>query len=253
MRPTRNRFATCRTTFQRDGRKSTGVYTLKSGIRDHSVQDSSADYGNAVGRKWGEGHLRCRTRPGPAKCLAGHGLVTFDRRHREARLNNKSYSPSFEADDQRAHHSKNMESLVTCQCGAVSFKAPQPGQVFVCHGTECRKQSASAFGTSAVIPADSVFPLSPELGTKLSRWDRACDSGNTMECYFCKTCGVRVIHRPIQPDGTPEPLVRIKGGVMENLSWERAKWIYTRSAVVLIPPDVEQWPTSPTTTPGMTK
>ena len=148
-----------------------------------------------------------------------------------------------------------MESRVACQCGAVSFKAPlpKPGQVFVCHCTECRKQSASAFGTSAFIPADSVFPLPPELEAKLNRWDRACDSGNTMECYFCKTCGVRVIHRPILPDGTPKPNVSIKGGVMEDLSWEGAKWIYTRSAVVPIPPDVEQWPTSPTNPPGMAK
>ncbi len=61
---------------------------------------------------------------------------------------------------------------VQCQCGAVSFTTPTPEPIalYHCHCTQCRKQSASAFGTSAIFSAEGIFPLSPDLEAKLGTW-----------------------------------------------------------------------------------
>jgi hypothetical protein len=136
---------------------------------------------------------------------------------------------------------------VVCQCGDVSFETPTPAptDVYHCHCLECRKQSASAFGTSAMFPAKGLFPLSVELVEKLSCYTRPTKSGGTMECYFCPKCGVRMFHRIRNPDGTERPTVSIKGGCIEDLDWTVGKHIFTRSAVVPIPSGVEQWRASP--------
>ncbi|KAF4417072.1 glutathione-dependent formaldehyde-activating enzyme [Fusarium acutatum] len=130
-----------------------------------------------------------------------------------------------------------MNPKIECQCGAVQITAsrPQPLSVYCCHCTECQKQSASAFGTSAIFPDDGMWPLSEDVLSKLGVWKRPTDEGNTLECYFCKTCGVRVLHRSVLPDGQGKPYLSVKGGCVEGLSWENAKHIYTRSARVPVP------------------
>lgn len=136
---------------------------------------------------------------------------------------------------------------VSCQCGSVSFGTPTqiPLDVYHCHCLECRKQSASAFGTSAIFPAQGLFPLSPDLAAKLSYFIRPTKSGGSMACYFCSACGVRVFHRSRDAHGIEKPTVSIKGGCVEGLDWTIGKHIYTRSAIVPIPPGAEQWRESP--------
>lgn len=131
---------------------------------------------------------------------------------------------------------------IRCQCTTISFKTStsQPLDSYHCHCTSCRRQSASAFGTSVIFPAASIFPLSPDLEAKLGVWSRKGDSGVTMDCYFCKVCGVRVMHRD-----RGKATVSVKGGCVEGLDWERVgrKHIFCRSAVVAIPEGegVERW------------
>jgi hypothetical protein len=71
-----------------------------------------------------------------------------------------------------------------------------------------------------------------------------------MDCYFCKSCGVRIMHRIREPDGQERETVSVKGGVIEGLCWKGAKHIYTESAVVEIPPNAERWETTPETMEG---
>ncbi|KAK4136049.1 hypothetical protein BT67DRAFT_362842, partial [Trichocladium antarcticum] len=132
---------------------------------------------------------------------------------------------------------------VTCQCGAIALTTPTPAPLalYHCHCTECRKQSGSAYGTSAVFPAAGLFPLSPDLSAKLGMWTRAANAGCTMDCYFCRVCGVRVMHRVREADGTERETVVVKGGLVEGLRWEGAAHIYVRSAVVEVPVGVERW------------
>ncbi|KAF4965486.1 hypothetical protein FSARC_6719 [Fusarium sarcochroum] len=130
-----------------------------------------------------------------------------------------------------------MNPRIECQCGAIQITAsrPEPNEVYCCHCLECQKQSSSAFGTSALFPADGMWPLPEDILSKLSVWTRPTEKGNTLECYFCKTCGVRIFHRSIFPDGESKPTLSVKGGLVEGLSWKGTKHIYTRSARVPVP------------------
>ncbi|GAO15876.1 uncharacterized protein UV8b_07760 [Ustilaginoidea virens] len=141
----------------------------------------------------------------------------------------------------------NPNPKVSCQCGAISFHAsrPKPLAVYVCHCTECRKQSSSAFGTSAVFPADGMWPLPADVVPRLGMWTRVSDKGTTLECYFCRECGVRLLHRPLRPDGTAKPTLTVKGGALEGFTLERAKHIWTRSAIMPIPEGLEAYVESP--------
>ncbi|KAM0255684.1 hypothetical protein ACHAQJ_005528 [Trichoderma viride] len=98
-----------------------------------------------------------------------------------------------------------------CQCGAVSFKTPlpEPLALYICHCTECRKQTGSAFGTSAIFPR---FKL-PEV--------------DDLNCY---ACGTRLIHI-----AQSKNVLSIKAGCIEGLDWTKAIHIWTKSAMVPIP------------------
>ncbi|KAI0878234.1 Mss4-like protein [Hypoxylon argillaceum] len=144
--------------------------------------------------------------------------------------------------------SKDPQPLtVRCQCGRVTFPTPTatPLAVFHCHCTECQKQSGSAFGTSAIFPAEGVFPLSPEAESRMGKYTRDTDSGNTMDCYFCAACGSRLFHRTVGKDGAPRPTISVKGGCVEGLDWSGGKHIYVRSAVMEIPGEWEAYETMP--------
>jgi len=120
----------------------------------------------------------------------------------------------------------------SCQCGAISFKTPlpKPLAVYICHCDECRRQSSSAFGCSAIFPS---FPLPCK--DKLSVYSRPTASGHTLNCFFCKSCGTRVIH------STPgKNVVSVKGGCIEGLDWRSAKHIWCKRAMVPIPEGVER-------------
>ncbi|AEO67527.1 uncharacterized protein THITE_2116411 [Thermothielavioides terrestris NRRL 8126] len=136
---------------------------------------------------------------------------------------------------------------VACQCGTVRFTTPTPAPlaVYHCQCTECRKQSASAFGTSAVLPARGLFPLPAELATKLAVWTRPSNAGRSVDGYFCHVCGVRVMHRIREADGAERDVVSVKGGLVKGLDWKSGVHIFTRSAVVPVPEGAEAWEAEP--------
>ena len=125
----------------------------------------------------------------------------------------------------------------SCQCGAVQFKTPtpEPLDLYHCHCIECRKQSSSAFGTSAIFPA---FPLPDNL--PLSCYTRKTDSGGLLDCYFCTICGARVLH-----SRQGKKTMSVKGGCLEGLDWSKAKHIWCSRAVVKIPEGVQRWDKEP--------
>ncbi|OQO05933.1 hypothetical protein B0A48_10029 [Cryoendolithus antarcticus] len=136
---------------------------------------------------------------------------------------------------------------VKCQCGHIAFQTPTatPMTVYHCHCTECRAQSASAFGTSAIFPSKGILPLSDELQSRLKVWTRPGSNGVVIDCYFCERCGCRVMHVDRHEDGRIDETVSIKGGLVRGMSYEGAAHIWTKSAVVTIPDGVERWPGEP--------
>ncbi|KAF4953845.1 hypothetical protein FGADI_5637 [Fusarium gaditjirri] len=114
-----------------------------------------------------------------------------------------------------------------CQCGSVTFKTPlpQPLALYICHCDACRRQTGSAFGTSAIFPR---FEL-PDTDL-LSVYSRPTASGHQLYCYFCRKCGTRLIH------STPSKnVISVKGGCLDGLDWKRAIHIWTKTAMVPIP------------------
>jgi hypothetical protein len=94
-----------------------------------------------------------------------------------------------------------------CQCGAVRYTLKAPPIVFyLCHCTECQKQSASAFGESVTAHPDDV-----EVTGELACYERPGAKG-TVRCEFCPKCGTRMFH------GRPERC-NIKGGTLDDRSW----------------------------------
>lgn len=137
---------------------------------------------------------------------------------------------------------------VSCQCGNVTFKTPtdKPKAIFFCHCTTCRKQSASAFGTSAIFTSEGLIPLDEELEDKMGVYTCAAEeSGGIKDCYFCKQCGVRLMHRSRDKNGSERGSVAIKGGLVEGLDWKDGIHIFTRSAVIPVPEGAEQYEAGP--------
>lgn len=128
-----------------------------------------------------------------------------------------------------------------CQCGAVRYVcAAAPLQVYVCHCTECRAQSSSAFGISVQVPvaAFSLVRGAPR------RWSRPTASGQVLDGWFCPDCGSRLWHRNRGDAAT----LNIKGGSLDDppdLSAAMHIWTASRLPGVLIPDDAACFPGEP--------
>jgi hypothetical protein len=96
-----------------------------------------------------------------------------------------------------------------CQCGEIRYESV--GDVvalYVCHCSECQKQSASAFGMSLEVPS---------AGLRVTRgtpkfWGRGTDTGKRIRCAFCPNCGSRLWHESAGPAET----LTIKAGSLDE-------------------------------------
>jgi len=128
-----------------------------------------------------------------------------------------------------------------CQCGSVRYAiAGEPLALYVCHCTECRKQSGSAFGMSLQVRRDDLKLTAGEP----SVWQRGTDSGNRLACWFCPACGSRLWHEGVPSKGT----ATVKAGSLDGaIDMGGAIHIWTSRALpgVIIPPDAEHYPEEP--------
>lgn len=128
-----------------------------------------------------------------------------------------------------------------CQCGAVRYEsAGEPLALYVCHCTECRKQSASAFGMSFLVP---------RAGFRVTRgnpkvWTRLADSGRQLHCFFCPECGSRVWH---EREGIAETVTIKAGSLDEPVDFSTAIHIWTSRKLpgLQIPQAARQFPEEP--------
>lgn len=79
-----------------------------------------------------------------------------------------------------------------CLCGHVTFEAEiHPGQVFLCHCTDCQTQSGAFRAIVRATPGSFVL----ESGT-LKTWEKTADSGRTRRLAFCPECGTSIYGGP---------------------------------------------------------
>ena len=128
-----------------------------------------------------------------------------------------------------------------CQCGGVRYRVDaEPAQIYCCHCTECRAQSASAFGISVIVPPEAVSLTQGSVRT----WTRATESGQRLDCAFCPDCGTRVWHVN-DPRGAT---LSIKGGSLDDpvdLTKADHIWLAEKLPGVLIPDHVRTWQGEP--------
>ena len=131
-------------------------------------------------------------------------------------------------------------SVGGCQCAAVRFAVTEaPQVVYVCHCRKCRKQSASAFGISVIVPRTALHVTR---GAP-AHWSCAGDSGRVYDSAFCPACGTRLWHA-----GEGNATISIKGGSLdEPPTLEDAVhiWVSRKLPGVIIPNGARRFPEEP--------
>lgn len=75
-----------------------------------------------------------------------------------------------------------------CLCGAVRYECgAEPAVSGHCHCVDCRKSSGTGHCSHMGVPRAAV-----SVTGKVSLYERAADSGNTVGRAFCPTCGAAV-------------------------------------------------------------
>ena len=98
-----------------------------------------------------------------------------------------------------------------CQCGNIRYRLNEkPLMLYVCHCTDCQKQSGSAFGMSLILQPQQVEFVKG--ADSLHSWDTPGDDGRIKRCHYCPDCGTRVMH---SSDG-PTQYVSIKAGSLDD-------------------------------------
>lgn len=83
-----------------------------------------------------------------------------------------------------------MEWQAECNCGQLRARCTgTPDRVSVCHCTNCKRRTGSAFAWNASFPAGAVTTTG-----ECRRFARVTDSGRTNVYYFCPTCGSTVFY-----------------------------------------------------------
>jgi len=127
-----------------------------------------------------------------------------------------------------------------CQCGAVRYVvSAEPLEVYVCHCRECRKQSASAFGISVIVPKQAFVVGQGRVRT----WSRPTASGGILVCTFCEVCGSRISH-----SDTRQGTISVKGGSFDqppDLTNAAHIWTSRKLPGVLIPDHAVQFAEEP--------
>jgi len=98
-----------------------------------------------------------------------------------------------------------------CLCGAIQYEiANAPTTMGICHCKNCQRQAGSAFSTLAGVPV-ADFRMTGE--AKLYE-DADTDSGNTVQRFFCGTCGSPIYSAiPSMPDQ-----IFLKTGTLDDTS-----------------------------------
>jgi hypothetical protein len=124
-----------------------------------------------------------------------------------------------------------------CNCGAVRYRLTgDPIAVAVCHCSNCRRQSGSAFSVNVVVRSDAM-----QVTGDLTTWeDHDTESGQPVLRQFCAACG-----SPIRSLSAASPKIAIvKAGTADDPGcYTPAIHVWTSSALpwVTIPDSLPQF------------
>ncbi|KAI4843172.1 hypothetical protein E4T44_06886 [Aureobasidium sp. EXF-8845] len=127
----------------------------------------------------------------------------------------------------------------SCYCGKITFSYEgKPANSAICHCTDCRKISGSAFSTNIIVPTSSFSLLT---GTP-KKYSATADSGRKVTTVFCDNCGSSLWREGDM--STAEGILVVRVGVLDGrealeeggpkaevYTCERAKWLGEREGV----------------------
>ncbi|WP_028640455.1 GFA family protein [Novosphingobium acidiphilum] len=124
-----------------------------------------------------------------------------------------------------------------CQCGQLCVDLPGPTPAVVaCHCIACQRRTGSPFGVIAYYPADQVV-----VSGNATRFERATDTGNSFETFFCPTCGTTVYART----GRHPAMIGVTVGTIADPQFQppvRSVWEQSMHTWVSIPGAIEHYP-----------
>lgn len=104
-----------------------------------------------------------------------------------------------------------------CLCGAVHYECTaKPVVAGHCQCTDCRRASGTGHSSHMAVPAESVT-----VRGKLTRFDKAADSGNVVTRAFCPVCGSQILSTN---SGMPD-LVFIRASSLDDPEVFRAQMV----------------------------
>jgi len=123
-----------------------------------------------------------------------------------------------------------------CLCGAVCYQTQgDPIEVGVCHCTNCRRRTGSAFGIGAYFAKEAVEIT---MGAPKAYEYHSDETGHWLRMEFCSECGTTVTWTA---EFVPDQRA-IAVGTLDDPNWLKPRWhVWTRSALrwVTLPTDVE--------------
>lgn len=127
-----------------------------------------------------------------------------------------------------------------CACGAVRYAIDAvPRAFYLCHCTECQRQSSSAYGESL-----RCDPARVRVEGAIKTVRRRSDSGSVRLGDFCPECGVRLFHRS---EGDPDRL-NVKAGTLDETTWLIPAghiWTGSKQRFVVVSADELAYPKQP--------
>jgi hypothetical protein len=116
----------------------------------------------------------------------------------------------------------------TCLCGDVEYSLSEdPLTLYVCHCTDCQRQSGSSFALSMIVRSEALKIVSgrPE------QYSVEMADGRLKQAHFCSRCSTRLWGPSSVAD-----LAVLEPGTLDDTSWLRPiGHIWTRSAQPWIP------------------
>ena len=120
-----------------------------------------------------------------------------------------------------------------CSCGQLQLTIEgEPSRVSMCHCLECQRRTGAVISNQARFRREQITSIN---GTATA-WKRRGESGNTLTCYFCPTCGSTVY---IENEAFPG-IVAVAIGNFADANFPAptvSVWEETRHSWVSLPPD----------------
>ena len=126
----------------------------------------------------------------------------------------------------------------SCQCESFRFEiTAEPLTAYLCHCSDCQKQSGSAYGMAIVVPKEAFKALQGET----SVYRKKAASGREADCAFCPACGNRLYH-------DVGPVLLVKAGLLDDTRGIEPicnLWIKDKQPWVQISDDMLNYETQP--------